>query len=90
MGDRRSPELDADIRRCNYDYGFQMAKAGFVTYALDWIGIGEHNPANKPNHASVGAGRDWYNLLYLHPNDHGWGGNKSAAFFKKYLSRAGG
>ncbi len=65
MGDRR-PELEGDIRRLNYDYGFQMARAGFVTYGLDWIGAGERSPAHKPNHSSVGGGRDWCNLLYLH------------------------
>jgi len=66
MGDRRAPELVNDIQRMNYDYGFQMAKAGFVTYALDWIGVGEHDPARKPNNSNVRLGQDWCHLLYLH------------------------
>ena len=64
MGDRRAPELVDSITRHNYDYGFQMAKAGFVTYAIDWIGAGERHPEHKPNQTS-GTGRDWCNLLYL-------------------------
>ncbi|HEX8524649.1 MAG TPA: alpha/beta hydrolase family protein [Tepidisphaeraceae bacterium] len=31
------------IRECNYDYGLQMAKKGFVTAAIDWRGFGERN-----------------------------------------------
>ena len=66
MGDRRAPELEDNIRRHNYDYGFQMAQAGFVTFAIDWIGAGERHPEHKPNLSNVGRGRDWCNLLYLH------------------------
>lgn len=66
MGDRRSAELENAVRSSNYDYGFQMARAGFITYAIDWIGAGEHDPAQKPNHYRAGDGRDWCNLLYLH------------------------
>jgi len=49
-----------------YDYGRVMAQAGFVTYSIDWIGFGERNDNNKPNHTSLGKGRDWCNLYYLH------------------------
>jgi len=66
MGDRSSPEVENDVRKMNYDYGFQMAKAGFVTYAIDWIGAGERHPERKPNLSNVAGGRDWCNLLYLH------------------------
>jgi len=65
MGNRTTPELRANIDAHNYDYGEQMARAGYVTYAIDWIGAGERNPANKPNHVDVARGRDWCNLLYL-------------------------
>ncbi len=66
MGNDSSPDLRTAISNHGYDYGHQMAKAGFVTYAIDWIGAGERNDANKPHFRSVAGGRDWCNLLYLH------------------------
>jgi dienelactone hydrolase len=66
MGNDSSPEMRDQIARMNYNYGHQMAKAGFVTYAIDWIGMGEHNDSNKPNFRNMDAGRDWCNLYYLH------------------------
>ena len=65
MGNASTPARAANIAEHNYDYGRQMAQAGYVTYAIDWIGAGERHPANKPNAVSVGGGRDWCNLLYL-------------------------
>ncbi len=66
MGNNSSAALAESIRNHNYDYGFQMAKAGFITYAIDWIGCGERHPEHKPNHTQSSGGRDWCNLLYLH------------------------
>ncbi|MCC9077668.1 prolyl oligopeptidase family serine peptidase [Litorilinea aerophila] len=67
MGNRSSPALQENIQRHNYHYGEVMAQAGFVTYAIDWIGFGERNDANKPNARSMhGERRDWCNLYYLH------------------------
>jgi len=66
MGNDSSPELRAAIDRHNYDYGHQMAKKGFVTFAIDWIGFGERNDGNKPNHHCQAGARDWCNLYYLH------------------------
>lgn len=66
MGNASSPEMRSDIESFNYDYGHQMAKAGFVTYAIDWIGAGERNDSSKPNHLTHNNGRDWCNLYYLH------------------------
>ena len=66
MGNATSPALAESIRNHNYDYGFQMAQAGYVTYAIDWIGAGERHPEHKPNHTQSSGGRDWCNLLYLH------------------------
>lgn len=66
MGNASSAAMADDIRRHNHDYGFQMAKSGYVTYAIDWIGAGERHPEHKPNLSNVGHGRDWCNLLYLH------------------------
>ena len=65
MGNGKTPERAAEIAAHNYDYGRQMAEAGYVTYAIDWIGAGERHPARKPNAVSVGGTRDWCNLLYL-------------------------
>jgi len=53
MGNRSSPELVAQIARNNYDYGLQMAQAGFVTLAIDWRGFGERDDRRKPHSRSV-------------------------------------
>jgi hypothetical protein len=66
MGNESSQALKDAIKRSNNDYGFQMAKAGFVTFAIDWMGIGQRRPGKKGNHAPDVGGRDWCNLLYLH------------------------
>jgi dienelactone hydrolase len=65
MGNDSSPELRDSIQRHNYAYGHTMAKRGYVTFAIDWIGAGEHNDARKPNWRSLGGSRDWCNLYYL-------------------------
>jgi len=65
MGNDSSPELRDAISAHNYSYGHQMAKAGFATFAIDWIGFGERNDSNKPHSSAVNAGRDWCNLYYL-------------------------
>ena len=65
MGNDASPELRDNIARHNYDYGRQMARRGFVTFAIDWIGCGERNDSNKPNWRNTDHGRDWCNLYYL-------------------------
>jgi dienelactone hydrolase len=49
MGIRSSESLVANIAQQNYDYGLQMAKAGFVTMAIDWRGFGERDDRNKPD-----------------------------------------
>ena len=66
MGNRSSAERRDEIERNHYDYGHQMAKAGFLTYAIDWMGIGERNDNNKPHFLKHNGGRDWCNLYYLH------------------------
>lgn len=65
MGNDSTPELKGQISQLNYSYGHQMAKFGFITYSIDWIGFGERNDNNKPNHRFQ-EGRDWCNLYYLH------------------------
>jgi len=66
MGNDSSPELREAIDRHHYNYGHAMAKEGFVTFAIDWIGFGERNETSKPNFRSMAGGRDWCNLYYLH------------------------
>jgi len=66
MGNDSSPDLRASIAGANYNYGHQMAKHGFVTFAIDWIGFGERNDEHKPNHFNHAGGRDWCNIYYLH------------------------
>lgn len=66
MGDDSSPQRAQDIKQHNYNYGHQMAQHGFVTFAIDWIGMGERNPSRKPNHRQNEAGIDWCDRFYLH------------------------
>lgn len=65
MGNDSSSEIRASIANHNYNYGHQMAKAGFITFAIDWIGAGERNDGRPRNGATDVGGRDWCNLLYL-------------------------
>ncbi len=66
MGNDSSPALRQAIADHGYNYGEVMAQKGFVTYAIDWIGFGERNDSQKPNHLSTAGNRDWCNLYYLH------------------------
>lgn len=68
MGDESSPEKRAAIKQHNYNYGHQMAKAGFITYAIDWIGCGDRNDKRRPNWGGqiTQDQRDPCNLYYLH------------------------
>jgi len=67
MGNDSSPGLREAIAQMNYNYGHQMAKAGFVTFAIDWIGFGDRDERTARNGASSqGQSRDWCNLYYLH------------------------
>ncbi len=66
MGNASSPELRTNMAAHNYKYGLDMAKAGYVTYAIDWIGFGERNDNQKPNWLNNNGSRDWCNLYYLH------------------------
>ena len=67
MNTAGSEQHKANVARHNYAYGHAMAQAGFVTFAIDWIGGGERGDANWPHQqGQKAAGRDWCNLYYLH------------------------
>ncbi|MBN1669782.1 MAG: prolyl oligopeptidase family serine peptidase [Kiritimatiellae bacterium] len=58
MGNDTSDALRHDIKRMNYDYGRRMAQAGYVTFAIDWMGFGERDVPNKMQQGDC-------NLYYL-------------------------
>jgi hypothetical protein len=66
MGNDATDERRQTIQAHNYDYGRQMAQAGFVTFGIDWMGMGERNDSAKPHYRTHNGGRDWCNLYYLH------------------------
>jgi hypothetical protein len=66
MGNDSSQERREVITRANYDYGRQMAQAGFVTFGIDWIGMGERSDSAKPHFRTHHGGGDWCNTYYLH------------------------
>jgi dienelactone hydrolase len=66
MGNDSSPARKAEIVQNNYDYGRQMAKKGYVTYSIDWMGMGEMNDRGKPSFVHSGEGKDPCDLYYLH------------------------
>ncbi len=65
MGHGGGDEFEAEVRKSNYDFGVVMAERGYVTFAIDWIGFGDRNDNNKPNHLNNNYHRDWCNLYYL-------------------------
>jgi dienelactone hydrolase len=65
MGNRGSEERQANISGHRYDYGLQMAKAGYAVIAIDWRGFGERDDRRKPHFNDLTWGRDLCNLHYL-------------------------
>src|SRR4051794_1735260 len=53
MGNRSSSPMVNEIVNHHYDYGLQMARAGFAVIAIDWRGFGERDDRRKPNHSDV-------------------------------------
>ncbi|MBM7789664.1 dienelactone hydrolase family protein [Tenggerimyces flavus] len=56
-------EPGEDVHR---GYGRHLAEAGFVTFAIDWMGYGDLADDRKPHHRAVGGGHDRCDLYYLH------------------------
>lgn len=65
MGNDSSPALREMIANTGTDYGRHLAEAGFVTFAIDWMGRGALDDTRKPHFISAGEDRDWCNLYYL-------------------------
>jgi dienelactone hydrolase len=68
MGNCSTPELRDNIEQHNYDYGLQMAKAGYVVIAIDWRGFGERDDRRKPNWNDNVHGFDICNAHYIRAN----------------------
>lgn len=65
MSSESSGAFATEIKPFNYNYGHQMTQAGFITFAIDWIGMGERNDSTKPNHRKQDMSRDWCNIYGL-------------------------
>ena len=66
MGIAAGKEAKQMVAAVNYDYGLQMAKKGFITYAIDWLGFGERSMKGSPHfHDQALMGRDECNINYL-------------------------
>jgi dienelactone hydrolase len=55
-----------EVAATGTDYGLRMAQAGFVTFAIDWMGRGDLDDRRRPNHRNIAGTRDWCNMYYLH------------------------
>ena len=65
MGIGTNDTRRTDIEEHNYDYGRQMARCGFVTFALDWMGFGERDSRNTPSYKNLFGDRDPCNIHFL-------------------------
>jgi len=65
MGNRTEAAIVANIEAHNYDYGYQLAKAGFAVIAIDWRGFGERDDRGRIHHRDVIGTRDICNVCFL-------------------------
>jgi len=65
MGNDSSSEMASKIRDHNYNYGLQMAKAGYAVIAIDFRGFGERDDRKKPHSNDNIHGRDICNVHYI-------------------------
>ena len=63
MGNDAGAELEANAEASGY--GLAMAREGYVTFAIDWLGYGESDDNSKPNHRSRPGNHVWCNVYYL-------------------------
>lgn len=64
MGNSSTAGLRAYVADTGLNYGVQMARLGFVTFGIDWMGQGDRSDARKPNNRPLVDG-DWCNVYYL-------------------------
>ena len=65
IGNRGNRDRRTNVDDHNYDYGLQMAKAGFVTMAIDSRGFGECDDRRKPFFHNTIHERDACNVHFL-------------------------
>lgn len=65
MGMDYEPERAHAIKFHNYHYGLVMAKRGFVTYSIDWLGFGNRDSRRKPHDINKIGQRDPCNVQFL-------------------------
>jgi len=66
MGCRATSEHARTVAEYNYDYGLQMAKAGYAVVAIDWRGFGLRDDRKKPNWNNIlWDDSDWCSAHYL-------------------------
>jgi dienelactone hydrolase len=66
MGNSSSAELRTAIDKQGSNYGERMAQAGFITFAIDWMGEGDLDDRRKPHHRDIASRRDLCDVFYLH------------------------
>ncbi|MDX6251302.1 MAG: hypothetical protein QOF10_4662 [Kribbellaceae bacterium] len=66
MGNGSSAELRTAIDKQGSNYGERMAQAGFITFAIDWMGEGDLDDRRKPHHRDIASRRDLCDVFYLH------------------------
>lgn len=64
MGNASTAAIRDYVAESGLDYGLRMAKHGYVTFGIDWMGSGDRNDALKPNGRPLVDG-DWCNTYYL-------------------------
>lgn len=67
MGNRSTPALRSYADDEGFDYGAQLARAGFVTVGVDWMGNGDFDEQRKWRISSPqkGVDMDWCDTYYL-------------------------
>ena len=65
MGSESTTAIRDYVSETGLDYGLRMARRGYVTFGIDWMGQGDRNDARKPNNRPLVDG-DWCNAYYLH------------------------
>lgn len=65
MGNRSAAALRSYVVDTGLDYGRTLAEAGFVTFAIDWMGQGDLSETRHEFRRLDNGGRDWCNLYYL-------------------------